>query len=101
MVPRRHIAWLLVTTTALSAQDAWSDSYRCGRKIIRSGDTAAQLLRVCGEPLHKDRGQETISVDGARQKVRVERWYYRQSRRSLEHVIMLHRGKVVAVDVGD
>ena len=100
MLCGRYISLLLVVASALTLADAWSDGYRCGRKIVRSGDTAAQLLRICGEPQRKDRGQATISIDGGREKVKVERWYYRQSRRSLEHVVMLHRGKVVAVDVG-
>jgi hypothetical protein len=80
--------------------EAQADSYRCGRKLIRTGDSAAEVLRVCGAPGYKDRGQETLRLDGAEKSANVERWYYKQSRRSLEHVVLLHKGRVVAVEVG-
>jgi hypothetical protein len=85
---------------AASATGAAADSYRCGRKLIRTGDTAADVLRVCGEPRYKDRGKESLRLDGATQQLSVERWYYKRSRRSLEHIVLLHRGRVVAVEVG-
>jgi hypothetical protein len=85
---------------AASATVAAADSYRCGRKLIRTGDTAADVLRVCGEPRYKDRGKESLRLDGGTQQLSVERWYYKRSRRSLEHIVLLHRGRVVAVEVG-
>ena len=85
---------------AASATVAAADSYRCGRKLIRTGDTAADVLRVCGEPRYKDRGKESLRLDGGTQQLSVERWYYKRSRRSLEHIVLLHRGQVVAVEVG-
>jgi len=39
-------------------------------------------------------------LQGATQQVSVERWYYKQSGRSLERIVLLHRGRVVAIDVG-
>jgi hypothetical protein len=92
-------ALVIVTLLALCAE-AQADSYRCGRKLIRTGDSAADVLRVCGEPGYKDRGQETLRLGAAEKKASVERWYYRQSRRSLEHVVLLHKGRVVAIEVG-
>lgn len=82
------------------AVTALSDSYRCGRKLIRTGDSAADVLRVCGEPEYKDSGQEDLWFEGRRQKLSVKRWYYRKSQRSLQHVVLLHKGKVLAVEVG-
>jgi len=77
-----------------------ADSFRCGRKLISTGDTSGELLRICGEPYHKDRGREEIDVDGLSKKVSVERWYYKKSRRSLEHIIVVYKGNVKAVIVG-
>lgn len=95
-----HRTTLLCAAALLAATTAAADSYRCGRKLIRTGDTAADVLRVCGEPRHKDRGKESLRLQGATQQVSVERWYYRQSGRSLERIVLLHRGRVVAIDVG-
>jgi hypothetical protein len=80
--------------------EAQADSYRCGRQLIRTGDSAAEVLRVCGAPGYKDRGQEKLRLDGAEKSASVERWYYKTSRRSLEHVVLLHKGRVVAIEVG-
>jgi hypothetical protein len=41
-----------------------------------------------------------LRLDGGTQQLSVERWYYKRSRRSLEHIVLLHRGRVVAVEVG-
>ena len=95
----------LIRTLSLAALLGWppgqllADSYRCGRKLIRTGDSAADVLRVCGQPEYKDSGQEELWFQGRRQRLSVKRWYYRKSRRSLQHVVLLHRGKVLAVEV--
>ena len=81
--------------------DLSADSFRCGRKLISTGDSASEVLRVCGEPHYKDRGNEKIKVNGVSKNTRVERWYYKKSSRSLEHAILIHKGNVVAVEVGD
>ena len=87
------LAGLMLFCAGVSA-----DSYRCGRKLIRSGDSTADVLRVCGEPSYKDRGRESIELDGTRTQAAVERWFYRQGKRSLQHIVILHRGKVVAIE---
>ena len=86
---------LLVLVADLSA-----DSFRCGRKLIRTGDSASDLLRVCGQPLYKDRGNRKIKVNGISKSTRVEMWYYKKSSRSLEHAILVYKGSVVGVEVG-
>ena len=87
---------LVLYVPALSA-----DSFRCGRKLISTGDSASEVFRICGEPHYKDRGNAKIKVNGASKNTRVERWYYKKSSRSLEHAILIHKGSVVAVEIGD
>ncbi len=77
-----------------------ADSYRCGRQLVRDGDSASRLLRLCGEPSHRDSGTERVMLDGAWGPQRVQRWYYRKNRRSLEYVVMLYRGRIVAIETG-
>jgi hypothetical protein len=84
----------------LTMDQLFADSYRCGRKLIRTGDSAADVLRICGEPRYKDRGNERIKVDGSWQSARVERWYYQKSSRSLERVVLIHQGEVRGIDTG-
>ena len=81
-------------------QNLAADGIRCGRKLVHVGDSASELLRACGEPVHKDRGRQTVSVRGVKKETSVERWYYKKSSRSLERVVMMYQGKVVAVEIG-
>jgi hypothetical protein len=90
----------LLATLVLLPTLAEADSYRCGRKIVRSGDPVARLLEVCGKPRRKDSGSETIEVSGVPRRVKVQRWYYKQGSRRLERVVLVYRGKVAAIEVG-
>ena len=96
---KRHAALFLVGGLLLTGPDPSADSYRCGRKLIRSGDSTADLLRLCGKPRFKDRGVETVRIDGSLQEARVERWYYRKSMRSLGRVVLIYRGRVAGIEV--
>lgn len=89
-----------VLVLAVFCQDLTAGGMRCGRKLVNIGDSAGELVRECGQPLHKDRGRQTVSVRGVKKETNVERWYYKKSSRSLEHVVMIYQGKVVAVEVG-
>jgi hypothetical protein len=85
---------------AMSCQDLAAGGMRCGRKLVSVGDSAGELARICGEPRHKDRGRESIRVRGVLTESRVERWYYKKSSRSLEHIVFVFQGKVAGVEVG-
>lgn len=78
---------------------AGADSYRCGQKLVRSGDSVAKVLQVCGEPRHKSSGQGEIKIRGVAKTTRVQRWHYRQGSRRLEHVVLIYKGKVAAIEV--
>ncbi len=79
---------------------AVADSFRCGRKVVRTGDSPGELLQRCGKPRHKDKGYENIRTQGSRKKVRVERWYYKKSSRALEQIVVIHKGRIVAINTG-
>jgi hypothetical protein len=91
---------LLVLVYGACVQTASADSFRCGRKVIRSGDSPADLLAKCGEPRHKDKGYEDLRGRGSQKKVRVERWHYKKSSRSLEQVVLIHKGRIIAIKSG-
>jgi hypothetical protein len=91
---------LLAAILLWPSPEAAADSYRCGRKLIQSGDSSATVLRLCGEPRHRERGQESVRINGARQVVSVERWYYKKGTRSLERIVVMYQGKVISINVG-
>ena len=83
------------------ATDATADSFRCGRKLVRTGDSPETLRQRCGEPQGRDSGQEELRLQGNVQKVRVERWYYKTSSRQLQNIVLIYRGEIVAIRTGD
>lgn len=101
MLKVNFVTFLAIVLSAAYIPQLHGDSFRCGRKLVHTGDTRAELLRVCGEPNHKDRGRAEVDVDGIRKSVSVERWHYKKSSRSLEHIVIVYRGNVEKVIVGD
>jgi len=100
MRSRHHKTAVLLCSLALFAQELSADNFRCGRKLVSVGDSAGGLARACGEPKHKDRGRATIRVGGVAREASVERWYYKKSSRSLEYIVIVHNGRVAAVELG-
>lgn len=92
---------ILCFLSFLACGVASADSYRCGRKLIKTGDSTGDVVRICGQPRFKDRGHEKISIEGFEKNTPVQRWYYKKNSRSLERVVLIHRGRVVAIQVGE
>ena len=94
--------YLMVCLLVMSAfiDTAIADSFRCGRKVVRTGDSPGDLLQSCGKPRYKDRGYETMRSQGKQKKVRVERWYYKKSSRRLEQIVVIHKGRIIAINTG-
>ena len=92
------MAGLLVVPAFIDT--ALADSFRCGRKVIRTGDSPGELRQSCGEPRHKDKGYENMREQGRQKKVRVERWYYKKSSRRLEQIVVIHKGRIIAINTG-
>lgn len=84
----------------LAAGEVKADSMRCGRKVIRSGDSPAKLLQHCGEPHYRGKGYADVDTGSGRRHVRVELWHYKRDKRSLERIVLVYRGEVVAIETG-
>ena len=89
----------IIILCSFPAPPAEADSYRCGRKLVRDGDSVAKLLAVCGEPRLRASGNGTIRVDGLKKKVSVQRWHYKKGSRALEHVVLIYKGRIAAIEV--
>lgn len=92
---------LFLAISLMFPQSVLGDSLRCGRKVIRSGDSSAVLMQKCGLPQSRDSAQEELWLDRTHQKVRVERWHYKQGTSKLARVVLVYRGEVVGVRTGD
>jgi hypothetical protein len=91
---------LVFLVFGLAASELLADTMRCGRKVIRTGDSPAVALEHCGEPRYKGRGTAEIDTADGRQTVKVEQWHYKQDDRSLERIVLVYRGEIVGVETG-
>jgi hypothetical protein len=89
---------VVLSSTIICTAEA--DTFRCGSKVVSTGDSSSAVIQNCGKPLNKDKGYEVVRLKEGRKKVRVERWRYKKSSRSLERIVMIYRGRVVAIDTG-
>ncbi len=89
----------LLLAAVLLPPDAAADSYRCGRQVVRDGDTVSRRLEVCGPPLRKSSGAETFEVAGVPRRARVTRWHYRMGARRLERQVLVYQGRIVAIEL--
>ena len=94
------ICLMIVTMYWMLARASYADSYRCGRKLVREGDSTARLLTLCGEPRFKDSGTEKIHIKGSLANKRVQRWHYKKNSRSLERIVLIYSGNIVGIKTG-
>lgn len=95
---RIYAGIIVISSTIILTAEA--DTFRCGSKVVRSGDSSSAVIQNCGKPLDKDKGYEVVRLKEGRKKVRVGRWRYKKSSRSLERIVMIYQGRVVAIDTG-
>ena len=79
-------------------QAAQAGSFRCGMKIVITGDSISRLLESCGQPSLKYKAKETVRSDGKRQTTGVTHWIYpRGSKKNM--VVSVRSGKVVRIAI--
>lgn len=77
---------------------AQASSFRCGTKIVITGDSISRLLDSCGPPSLKYKAQETVRSDGKRQATGVTNWVYARGHKK-NMVVSVRSGKVVRIAV--
>ena len=87
------IMTLVCLSTAVNA-----DSFRCGRKIVKAGDSANMLIKKCGQPQRKFSGKAVINVNGRRSKVAVSNWVFDRGRKN-DIIVSVRGGTVLQVRV--
>jgi len=88
----------LVLILTVHSANALADSFRCGRKVVKTGDTVNTLIKKCGSPTRKFSGKEVVSDGGQRSKVAVSNWIFDRRRKS-DIVVSVRSGKVVKIRV--
>lgn len=99
-VPPSRTRWLTGiagTLAMLLTAGAHADrARRCGTQLIRPGDTRAEVLAVCGEPLIR----ELISGGEGADSAVVEQWHYTLGTRRFTRVLTFRGLTLEAIQSG-
>lgn len=88
---------LLVMFTFVSI-DASADSFRCGRKVVKSGESTNALIKKCGHPVRKYSGKETVTDQGRSLLVAVSNWVYERNGKK-DMIVTVRSGAIVRMQV--
>jgi hypothetical protein len=89
---------LLITVSILVSSIATADSFRCGRKIVKQGDSASALIKKCGKPTLKYSSKELVNDQGRQSKVLVSNWVYERNRKK-NMIVSVRSGSIIKIQV--
>lgn len=92
-----HRAALLVVIMLLSGNTP-ADSFRCGRSIVKVGDSSNSLIRKCGAPIRKYTSKEIIQNQGRQFRTGVSNWVYARNG-GKDMVVVVYGGVVVKMQI--
>ena len=78
--------------------DLDADSFRCGRTIVKPGDSSNVLLKKCGKPIRKYSSKETVTDQGRQSRVAVSNWIYERNGKK-DMIVSVRSGSVVRIEV--
>lgn len=89
---------LLLTAFTLLSSSAMADSIRCGRKVVKTGDSSNTLIKKCGKPLRKFSSKERVNDGGNRSNTTVSNWVYSRGRKK-DMIVSVRSGSVIKIQV--
>ena len=90
-------ATLAILTVSLIAAPAEA-GFRCGHELIEEGDSVADMLLECGEPMLR----QTIAVENtSTTEGIVEQWTYDFGPGTFLAIVTLEAGKVASIEMGE
>ena len=89
---------LLLTVSILFSGILEADSFRCGRKIVKQGDSGSSLIRKCGNPVRKYSSKEMVNDQGRLSKVAVSNWVY-ERKRGKDMIVSVRSGTVIKIQL--
>jgi len=86
---------VLLASIYITAQ---AGGFRCGTRLVITGDSINQLLKACGNPSLKYKAKETVKEDGSRKSTGVTNWVYQRGRNK-NMIVSVRSGRVVKIAV--
>ncbi len=89
---------ILLTVSILGFSIAAADSFRCGRKLVKQGDSGSSLIKKCGKPARKYSSRELVNDQGRQSRVSVSNWVYERNRKK-DMIVSVRSGIVIKIQV--
>ena len=88
----------LVAVIILLSSSVSADSIRCGRKVVKTGDSSNTLIKKCGKPERKFSSKEIVNDGGNRSKTSVSNWVYTRGGKK-DMIVSVRSGSVIKIQV--
>ncbi len=88
----------LIVLFAVFFNMAEADSFRCGRSIVKLGESSNALIKKCGDPLRKYSSKETVYERGHQSTVGVSNWVYTRRGKN-DMIVSVRSGAVIKIQV--
>ena len=75
-----------------------ADSFRCGRSLVKLGESSNALIKKCGDPLRKYSSKETVYERGRQSTVGVSNWVYARKGKN-DMIVSVRSGAVIKIQV--
>lgn len=89
---------LLFAICILLSSTAPADSFRCGRSLVKVGDSANTLIKKCGDPVRKYSSKENFNDHGRQLQTGVSNWVFPR-RGGKDMIVSVYSGAVVKMQV--
>jgi hypothetical protein len=89
---------LLLIAAFFYAGDVPAGSFRCGTKIVVTGDPVSRLVRNCGQPASRYKAKELIGSRGNSRATGVTNWIYPRGRKK-DMIVSVAGGRIVKIAV--
>ena len=89
---------MLCALLILISSNTPADSFRCGRMIVKLGESSNALMKKCGDPLRKYSSKETVYEHGHQSTVGVSNWVYARKGKN-DMIVSVRSGAVIKIQV--
>jgi len=89
---------LLFTICIFLSNTAPADSFRCGRSLVKVGDSANTLIKKCGDPVRKYTSKENINDHGRQVRTGVSNWVFPR-KGGKDMIVSVYSGAVVKMQI--
>ena len=89
---------ILLLASILFSNATTADSFRCGRKLVKQGDSSSILVKKCGNPARKFSSRVSVTDQGRQSMVAVSNWVYERNGKK-DMIVSVRSGTIIKVEV--